>query len=1790
MKSKFNSRFFSLFLVLTMILSLFSPIQVASANELKPFKPTTQSESTMQLKAAIADQLNVLDGGPQLHKELQGLSGNQEVDVIIHLSEKPVALEKGIQNLSGKAFSSSQENQARTKVLNQQNFVLKEIALKNINIQLGYSFDTVLNGFSATVKADDLDKLLTVQGIALVEPDTIVHASEEKPLKTKPTTPSNPLKNTQVEAMMNTSISFLGIEKLWNEGIEGQGIKVAVLDTGIDADHPEFAGIYKGGKNFIPNSSSYTKNRADDDASETSPVERPAHMPEINDRGNSFYTSHGTHVAGTIAAIGANEYGIKGIAPKVDLYAYRVLGAYGSGATSGIVRAIETAVIEKMDVINLSLGGGANTETDSGSFAINNAMMAGTISVIATGNEGPNRGTMGTPSTARLGIAVGNTTNPEEMHNGQVNVTAGDYNLSKQLQLMGTTFGKDLATQLQGEFEIVAVPGNGEAKDYTGIDVSGKVALISRGSIAFVDKIAHAKDNGAVATIIHNFAGGTNAPNASGTFLGDSFAFLPTFDLSQTDGDAIRAALKQGSGKVTFGNFSSTKTIGDEVNDSSSRGPSTPNFDIKPDVTAPGTNIMSTIPMYKADFPDAVYSEAYDRKTGTSMATPHIAGIAALVKQANPSWNAFDVKVALSNTAKLLDKTKYDVFAQGAGRVDAYAAARPDVLAYAVDQAVLDSSGTIVENLKGTVTFGPQKLSEDISVTKQILVKDFKGNGGNYNVTVDVTKSFGDASVTVDKSSFTLAGEELLNVTLTASNATAPKGSEILGYIHINGAHSTVSLPFAADFSEVSSTTEVTNMAITATDLSFNGDGVKDSALLSFTITGDVATNYIELWDIMNPDGGEYGDGYIGYLHAANSLGKGSYTLNVNGQYRPWGGTTVAKIPDGLYTIDFTAQAATGVIGDYVGPVVVKTTKPEITGSVAEKIATGKVVDKYLEYNEELYLYGLDFDLNDKLHASYIPTIGGKEADAVPFDLAQDGTFTFPVTDETEAVKVIVKDEAGNVGEALIYEKEEPEAEVTLSVNPSNLKLKTGEKGQVTVTETTTPEKGDPTNKDVTAEATYVMADESVATVANGEVTAVAPGSTTITITHGKNEVKVNVIVEDPAVIVPGVSLTANKTEFNLEKGKEAQLVIKEVTTAADGSSKQKDVTKAATYKVADTKVASVKNGLITAKNAGTTTINVKYGKNELTVNVAVTESVVTLTANKTEIDLELGKEAQLAIKEVTTAADGTSKQKDVTTAASYKVADTKVVSVKNGLIISKNIGSTEITVKYGKNELTVYVTVSEKGVTLTTNKTDITLESGKESQLKIIEETTAANGAIKKTDVTKQATYEVADANVATVKNGLVTAKEAGSTTILVKYGKNELTVNVTVIKPTVTLTANKTQLDLEPQKEAQLVIKEVVTGADGKAKQTDVTNFAEYKVANTKVTSVSKTGLVRAKNEGNTTVTVKYGGNELTVDVNVIVPVVTLEVDKTHVELVAGKEANLKVKEITTTADGNQTERNVTQNATYKVDDRNVATVKEGKITAKAAGETAVTVKYGKNEVVVNVIVKEPKVEISVDQTQLNLLAGDEAQLTVKEITTSVDGDVKGRDVTTAAKYKVADGKVVAVSEGKVRAKAAGTTQITVVYNKMEVTVDVTVSQPEVVLVANLTDINLNLNQQAQLYISEMTTMPDGTVFERDVTQAVNYIVADRKIVTVSNGLVSPRKTEGSTTITVKYGKMELVVNVNVGNFVKMDSPYIFDNPLFNETLLNEELILTEEIVIPTMPTLDDSMLNSGITPIEI
>ncbi|MGN7408141.1 S8 family serine peptidase [Sporosarcina sp. SAFN-010] len=1477
MANKKFTKFLSTFLTLILVLSLVLPFSgTANAALLKqPFKPNPQDASALQQKAAIAQQTSLLEGDARLHKDLQDLTGSQKVPVIIHLSEKAVGLEQGIKKLNGKKMTQSEIANKKEKIKTQQNAARKEMTVKNVKFDQAYSYDTVLNGLSGTVQANDLKKLLTVSGVKYVEPDATVYAQEGLQ-KVDP----------KVDAKMDTSIPFLGINKLWEEGIEGQGVKVAVLDTGIDASHPDLKAVYKGGKNFVPHvGGDYARPRADDDGSETSPLDRPANKPEVNERGSSFYTTHGTHVAGTIAAQGNNEFGIKGIAPKVDLYSYRVLGAYGSGATSGIIKAIDTAVIEKIDVINLSLGGGANSETDGASFAINNAMLAGTISVIATGNSGPNRGTMGTPATSRLGIAVGNTTNPEVHYKANVNVTAGDFTYNKVNDLMATTFGKNVESELTGNYDLVAVPGVGAEKDYADLDVTGKVALVSRGEIAFVDKVAAAKKNGAAAIIVQNFAGGTNAPNKSDVFLGDAFEFIPTFDMSQTDGDALRAALAAAPGTISFDQFSNVKTTGDEVNDSSSRGPSTPNFDIKPDVAAPGTNIMSTIPMYGNDFPEADYSEAYSRKTGTSMATPHIAGIAALVKQANPTWNAFDVKVALSNTATLLDTTKYDVFAQGAGRVDAYKAAHADVLAYAIDKA--NNDGTEVENLKGTVTFGPQKLDKNLNVTKQIKVKDLKSAGGDYTVSVDVTKGFGDAKVAVDKSEFTLNGEQLLNVTLTASKAETKAGDEILGYIHIEGNGQDLSLPFAADFGGASAVA-IQDMEITKTDLSFNGDGVNDDAMMYFTITGDVATNFIELWNIMDPTGGAYADGYIGYLHASTSLGSGSYQLPIAGQYTPWDGTGKAQIPDGLYTIDFTAETVSGnppVISDYVGPVVVKSTAGTIEGTVADGKATGKIIDKYVDYQKELVKFGMGYDINTKLAATYEVTVGETVVDSGAVKLEQDGSFAFSLStfDKTKNnVTVKYADAAGNKAEEVIYTAvEEPVDTVSVSVDQSALDLKVGDTAQLLVTETTTKPDGTSTDRDVTAEATFASSDAAVATVSNGKVTAVAAGKADITVTYNDFTQTVPVTVTAEPV-KEEVSYALNKKNLSLGVGQQEQLTITETKVKADGTVVKTDVTPTVNFNVVDNSVATVHKGLVTAHKAGKTQVRVMIpGQDTRFVYLEVKDlpqDVVTYSVDKNTLKLGVGQQEQLTVLKTTVKPDGTVIEQDFTPSTSFNVVNNKIATVSKGLVTAHKAGKTQVRVMIpGEDTIFVYlevVTPPQNIVTYSVDKTDVKMQVNQQKQLKVIEKTVTPDGKITEKDVTGASSYSVVNNKIATVKKGLISALTPGKTQVKVVLPNGESLLVYLTVKgepaPIITYSLDKDSVSMKAGDTASVQLVETTTKADGTATTKDVTTDATYQSNNSDVAKVTQ-GKITAIGAGDAEISVTLGDFTTTVKVHV-------------------------------------------------------------------------------------------------------------------------------------------------------------------------------------------------------------------------------------------------------------------------------------------------------------------------------
>ncbi|APO47039.1 hypothetical protein BS614_25305 [Paenibacillus xylanexedens] len=212
---------------------------------------------------------------------------------------------------------------------------------------------------------------------------------------------------------------YLGIDKLHEEGITGKGIKVGVLDTGIDYNHPDLTGAYKGYRAHAgedPKQVDPTTVKGwdfvDNDADPMETTYKDWENSGYKEQGvlaEAYYTSHGTHVSGTIAGQAKNDvgYAVKGVAPDVDLYVYRVLGPGGSGEMSGIIAGIDKAIEDELDVINLSLGAATNDPLDPSSIALNNAMLQGVVSMVAAGNDGPNEGTLGTPGASALAITIG---------------------------------------------------------------------------------------------------------------------------------------------------------------------------------------------------------------------------------------------------------------------------------------------------------------------------------------------------------------------------------------------------------------------------------------------------------------------------------------------------------------------------------------------------------------------------------------------------------------------------------------------------------------------------------------------------------------------------------------------------------------------------------------------------------------------------------------------------------------------------------------------------------------------------------------------------------------------------------------------------------------------------------------------------------------------------------------------------------------------------------------------------------------------------------------------------------------------------------------------------------------------------------------------------------------------------------------------------------------------------------------------------------------------------------------
>ncbi|WP_341357501.1 S8 family serine peptidase [Rossellomorea sp. y25] len=654
------------------------------------------------------------------------LKSDSPVKVIVQLDHHPEKVAQLQAKLEGKNFDA---REAKAHVEKDQKHFKNELAnmfkdKSNNGYKVGQTYKNAMNGVSLELPANRIEELMKLDVVRAVYSNVEVQID--------PPVPSEAPSNGPAKDYMMESLPYLGVDKLHNEGFTGKGIKVGVLDTGIDYNHPDLDEVYKGGYDFVDN---------DNDPMEATYQDwQESGLPEFSN-GNSYYTEHGTHVAGTVAGEGDNEseYSIKGVAPEADLYGYRVLGPYGRGSSEGVIAGIDRAVADGMDVINLSLGAGVNDPLYPTSVAVNNAVLSGVTAVVSAGNSGSESFTLGSPGTAALALTVGASDVPID-----IATFTGQYGAeSVNLQLMARNYSDNLADLEDSSMQLVDVGLATSNNDFIGKPVAGNIALISRGDISFVDKIKAAAAHGAKAVMIYNNNGEEgHIPH----FLGEGVDFIPTFSLTKAEGEALKESIQEGE-TFSFSDRQAITTEGDRLADFSSRGPSRMNYDIKPEIVAPGVGVLSTVPSYINDKENGTYDYAYARLSGTSMASPHVAGMAALLLQSNQDLEPADVKSIFMNTADPMNGD-YSVYEVGAGRVDPYEAIHSDMNFQVIDETttLMNGEEMNIDEKTGGMSFGFQYIEKSLRDQRTILIENSSEETKTFNGSVEFTNQSHDAS------------------------------------------------------------------------------------------------------------------------------------------------------------------------------------------------------------------------------------------------------------------------------------------------------------------------------------------------------------------------------------------------------------------------------------------------------------------------------------------------------------------------------------------------------------------------------------------------------------------------------------------------------------------------------------------------------------------------------------------------------------------------------------------------------------------------------------------------------------------------------------------------------------------------------------------------------------------------------------------------------------------------------------------------------------------------------------
>jgi minor extracellular serine protease Vpr len=708
--------------------------------------------------------------GVEIAQRLSGAPGS--IAAIVELESEPVATHQRLTERIPRReldFESPSARSYEAQLESEHSTFRSRAALISPSMRVRADLRKLANAVSVEASASELAAIAALPGVRRIELVKEVHV------------------------LLDSSVPLINAPALWAQlggsGAAGLGMKIAILDTGIDITNPMFSDAGFNMPAGFPKT-----NNGSEALVNSKVIAAKSFLSTPSDARDQ--NGHGSNVAGIAAgSVTSSPLGvISGVAPMAYLGNYRVLGANGSGSTDLIAQGIEQAVADGFDVLGMSLGGDASSALDITGTAAEAAVAAGRVVVIAAGNSGDGGAqmTIASPGNAPSAITVGATTNAHVV--GPVVSVAAPGPVSALLTGIGATLGGGSSAVFAGTpAPLQYVDADPQGRGCQGISsgsLTGKIALIERGNCTFASKINNASAAGASAVIIYNKDSSEDTPESSGggdnLFTMDATGTtIPSFFIIRSKGLALRDFVKANPGAtISIAPFGSGSFTPDVLADFSSRGPSTLEG-LKPDVVAPGVIIYSAA-IRTGRSSRVVDPSGFLAVSGTSQATPHVAGAAALIKQLNPSFTPAQVKSALVNSATIdvfttADQTaRVSVLDAGGGRVD---------LARASSVSATFSPASL--------SFGIRKLKKnDVDVSLDLSITSLVDGQNVFTIEVQQIDPGDGVNVVSSVSSVSLARGETNAVSIRNTAIVGSQRRDYTGYVVVSGGGQTLHVPY----------------------------------------------------------------------------------------------------------------------------------------------------------------------------------------------------------------------------------------------------------------------------------------------------------------------------------------------------------------------------------------------------------------------------------------------------------------------------------------------------------------------------------------------------------------------------------------------------------------------------------------------------------------------------------------------------------------------------------------------------------------------------------------------------------------------------------------------------------------------------------------------------------------------------------------------------------------------------------------------------------------------------------